>query len=1551
MLARNWHRHIAKKRFPALRENRFLWFANDDDNQPQNPEREQGVPEQPEMPEQSPGAIETLTNVTRQSIESVRPIVAKNVAQSPFLLETSIRLLEQQKANGVNTPNIESIITKGNRYLELRDSGKDGSVLAAEIDEDISGQLEQPELAAALTQAFEKRMAHIHELKRHIGNAPLKDIVALEQKLALGDTDKVSQMLTNPDVWTDEEVNDALQQIGIELNDIAPPSSEGYRREESAALKGTLAALKIDVPRTATKEDRLQLLHEKIIAARKIANLEKNDIGTETTVENTDEMEQVLFRQLLQARKNLEAALATTGENYRRRLREVIAKLHTKAGGSDPSLLAKYFGISEEAWIRRMMEIDAPIQQAMREAQADDPTKLPDITDAAFTQKAQVLQKELTELNWLKSDDESIIREGLLGTAKQDKTDTVRWAETRNVRLNKAVSALDSDAKLRSGIRQLLETDESIDGLKHHAAMAERIASGNASQSEQSYMYRYLNEERQKRLDMLLLAIETPSFMARLLKEKGELSRVSLDNNEAERDELFQELDVAMGTLGGHPLLRHETCEALHISEQLSDVATDTNQGLKSLVHMKTPKSREIIAKCKQNITKLTAAAQELNALQNVTANSSHVKYISEERITEYEAIAKTRNTAACYNRTDGCIYINQSLIRNNEHLEAVLHHEQGHAIVDMLAHKVGVLPMMFVGLNEMLSHQIPGETAGKTFRDLLLTRIEAWQMNALKETILKQELVKLRRNKTVDKNDIEHLAKMRTEARLNEMLMDELVNKYATWVRAGKDTESIPHEDRTLLELLEKGVDNIPIHIDIADYTEPGDAMSLNTTDDELMRQLGGGNGSGGNGNGEGSEGEGAPAESGSHIGSDIMDIQNQFLRVKEFVNKHQDINGVEEFSAWVDRWESAFDDTVKTPFYTPSTSNPISEDLIEARIRDVKDNFVQHSQEEIEKITKAEMDKTESANASKNLWQTLRSIRFVSIMDVVKTFQAMGEDLQRMWKRRSEGAQSMIGKTLTGWIGDSIPYAGQLKHEFERRGNASELEEVKQWKDSLDEADSYELMDTLSKTRNKDQVRAVIELLVERGRLDVNDTRFWQTLKDLSGMNMPIDSCRDNSVLRDKWLQKMITSIWDDKDKYTEWRQSNDSGISSGKEKFTQVADQLSNIAGGLAYALERQLKLYKQGKDSGNMPEEVNPHLYEKLIHYSMSNGKMSMEQKMFYLVQGARYGIISIDRLQALAGENGGVLNQFPMIDYFTAGNNTWPEIEAIGKRIEEDGDPFKPGERTSIWIHSEVLRNEFARQRMSKAMSGARTEALDHEDIPTLAAIMDYKNVEEITGVLSGSRFKISYEAAKNFYTGTGKGLLLKARKAQLANEGKARFTEQDAAEAARTIVTHMHYDNIVTGNAKDGTRISLTLDQIATQQGPSTGGEPVKAFRDPLHELARDALNQAGVSFGQGQLKDVQSADQYLRSPSENASNSIIYDTERQKANFAATGEIQKQLTQAFIQNPGLAQRILAQYADKLKAEGGDEISLKTMENYWDTMRRHEKGKRSKLAL
>ncbi len=1572
MLAYRWHRHFAKKLFRPWGERRVLAFATSgtggDAGDEDNLEEANKNVEDLHVPENSTQQeIGTIAKKMRSKMEMVKPLL-KKAALHPFVLGAGISILKRlHPDNEEIDPNVVSIIEKSERYLEAEREGKDIDPLRKELSEDIGHMMDRPDIAFALAKAFEQRMEHYHELERMIGSKPesLARLVKLEHDLRLqGDANL--ETLSSPDMWTEEHLDAILEEIGLNPTTLLSQNSDNLSREERKArdfcLQVDTSAIRSEDGKP-TKELKLQMLYNAVISARKIGTLEKADIGTETTLQNTKEIKRILFKQMLRSRRHLESTIMLKAMELGEQWSKLREHITDGAGTTDDDAIARYLGMSLLAFRRRRSEIDHTLQCALRVSKLkenpddltskdiDDSDNLRKASDTEFTGEAEKLLAELSNLDWLGITQMESRVSGFRGLDAHDRKAEQAWASSRARRLETAESMIRSDPSLKEHLAELLnfgpETDleEQLQGMHRHAEVCTRVRDGSVTAEDYDHLHENLSKERRTKLDRMLLAVESPSFLSQLRRDKKLLQKSTVPNAEQTRDAITEELDATVGTLfesgigsaPKHPLLRHETCAALHVPEQLSTFITGIDRQMKSLVHMKGAKADELLRACALHVQKLTKTVAELNHLQGRDART-RIRSIPPKRITEYEEVARTTKTAACYNRTDGVIYINESMIRSGEHRQAVLHHEQGHAIVDTLVHRVGVLPMLFVALHETLAEEMPGDIDSRTFDDLLSTRENAWHISALRTPIYRKELAAIERRGGTDRNAHETLATQRTNAQIKELLMDELINKYATWTHSGKSAKGFAPQDIQLFSCLEGEKEQNPVAFDteqIAKSLEPNIALQI--SEDEMADIFAK----------ENPEHSGSsPKISVSNVGQKISDAQDQLGSIYRFIRDHNNTEGIEEFTAWTDEWRDAFEERIKNPFYEFREGE--DSDQLEKRLGNLlgklEKDFFTPATKQMNAVKKAEIEKGSEAKGSKGLWQTLRGIEFASINDVISMCKSVGEDLQRMWKRRGERVQSVLGQSITSWIPDNnlwgLSYAGQLKHEFQRRSSASELSEVQQWKDALKDLDSFSLQDMLRTSRTKDQVRALCELLIEKGRLNFNDEKFWDTLMFFSGIKMPKDACRNNSILRDKWLQRMVTEIWSDKDKFYDWRQSNDNGIRSGKEKFTQVCDQLSNIRGGLAGTLERQLRLWTKGKQTGSIPEEVNPHLYEKILHYAMGNGKMSMEDKLFYLVQGCRHGLISIERLQALAGEDGGVLNKFPLIDYFTTHNNTLPELEEIGNRIQEDADHFVPGQKTTLWIHNEVIQNSEARARMSKAMSGERMQELDHEDIPTLAAIMDYKNVEEITGLLSGDRFKISYEAAKNWYTGGG-GTAPKilARKAQLHKKGLARFTDQDCVNAARMITAYTHFDNIVTGNAYGGKRIEVTLDQMDQSGAPSTGKHTVKEFRTPMHNFVREILKNSNIGWGQGNLKNV-TLDSYIRSEEENNSNAIIYAEERKKDNYKATGDVQKQLTAALLANKPLLINILASHADNFLEEGGvRDLSEAKVEHYYSAMK------------
>lgn len=435
------------------------------------------------------------------------------------------------------------------------------------------------------------------------------------------------------------------------------------------------------------------------------------------------------------------------------------------------------------------------------------------------------------------------------------------------------------------------------------------------------------------------------------------------------------------------------------------------------------------------------------------------------------------------------------------------------------------------------------------------------------------------------------------------------------------------------------------------------------------------------------------------------------------------------------------------------------------------------------------------------RGIWQ---NIEWLSFFDIIRIFKDIGEDIKRQYNRRQEGKIGRVGEGITQWIPSWVPYLGNLHHDFHERKQKAEIDEVEHFKKGLDNVDSYALQELLHHSRNRDQVKAIFFLLTSRGRLDWNDVHMWENLSKLSHYTMPIRECQRNENLREEWLRKIIADIWEDKDLYRKWKQDNDSNIEGEKKKFHDEADRLSNLSGGLAGELEKQLKIFIDCRKRGvPIDNAVHPNLYEEIIDYSIRNGKMTMEQKFYYLIQGIAHGLLSKDRLSVLAGEGGEILQIFPFIDYFYQKNNTMPEIKALAARLWEaelPDDPkyCKPGHKTTLWLELEVAREQHVQERLRKG-TDRRANDMDHDDFHFFLPRLDFKTIDMMAMPSGGGKQKITGDAWRNGYIGYNSFFKSFGVLAKLEEEREeAKFGSQDAYQVVKAIAGFVRMDGILT---------------------------------------------------------------------------------------------------------------------------------------------------------
>jgi hypothetical protein len=586
------------------------------------------------------------------------------------------------------------------------------------------------------------------------------------------------------------------------------------------------------------------------------------------------------------------------------------------------------------------------------------------------------------------------------------------------------------------------------------------------------------------------------------------------------------------------------------------------------------------------------------------------------------------------------------------------------------------------------------------------------------------------------------------------------------------------------------------------------------------------------------------------TEIGRTIRQIRN-FTNVAEYKTKYGPIvagiaERLQDAEVWYVKLQQAFD--------TPPKSNekPAEErKLIKDAMITLRDHCDQ-LKKIVSKIDTAEYDTTKAEARNMGI-----GIRFLSINDLVKFFKDGWEDLNDMWKRAQDRRVKAFGDTFAGALrkvktGSNTldNYVNGFYTYHKRRYSGTEVEAANKWKDGMDNEDNHSLLDYLRQSRNKDAIRGIITLLCSRGEMDWSDVEIWKTLNALSRYQIPIEACKRDDVLRDAWLRKVCTDIWDDREIYYGWRQQNDSSYDSGKSKYTAVTDQISNVSGGMKAELAKQLKMLCDARANNELPpQDVKPQLYEEVLTYAMRNGKMSMEDKFYYLVMGIHHGILSIERLRVIAGEKGEILGRFPFIDYFYGKNNTMAEIHRMAARLQEDDVPFGPGLRTTMFLYYDVARSESVRARVSKVLSRA-AENIDHEDIPFIISQIDWNTANNLADVISGSRQKVTVEGWKNSYVGFNTFMKIQGDLVAMDDAGKDRFTKSDADSVARTITSYIYLDNILTKNGTDRpdatSRPSLEQEQLDTTC-PSGGPIRTKEWRNKMNGFIAELLKDGNL--------------------------------------------------------------------------------------------------------
>jgi hypothetical protein len=226
-----------------------------------------------------------------------------------------------------------------------------------------------------------------------------------------------------------------------------------------------------------------------------------------------------------------------------------------------------------------------------------------------------------------------------------------------------------------------------------------------------------------------------------------------------------------------------------------------------------------------------------------------------------------------------------------------------------------------------------------------------------------------------------------------------------------------------------------------------------------------------------------------------------------------------------------------------------------------------------------------------------------------------------------------------------------------------------VNKYKEAMAQWGAWQILGKLHETSSKDEAKACFIALQEKGEWRWDDIEMWKTLnrltasytgeraklyiKPAAGPQLdPDDPTR--SLGGSDLAARAINALWGE-GQYNDWYTSNGSKYGNEINNYVNKGRQLEadpKGTGELGGEMVRLLKEWKAGK-------YVNPEEYEGLIDFAISNGKMSMEQKLFFIIEGvtsvapsgpaAGLTLLDLNRIGVIDGK---YLNQMPLLDYFT-----------------------------------------------------------------------------------------------------------------------------------------------------------------------------------------------------------------------------------------------------------------------------------------------------------
>lgn len=353
------------------------------------------------------------------------------------------------------------------------------------------------------------------------------------------------------------------------------------------------------------------------------------------------------------------------------------------------------------------------------------------------------------------------------------------------------------------------------------------------------------------------------------------------------------------------------------------------------------------------------------------------------------------------------------------------------------------------------------------------------------------------------------------------------------------------------------------------------------------------------------------------------------------------------------------------------------------------------------------------------------IRSLWSRSHFFTPEDFWQVGKDVVEWWKRRHDRKltdhAARIGTSLADNV--NLPWVGEFGMEARANKDRSEAKEVDEWKGKLENKDAWELQGMIKQMSgevlpNPDQLKAVLRVLADKGRIDWRDPYLWKLLSKMQSeayLSPDDETLLRNPILLRQKLHQAVAAIYD-LDEFLDLERNNESNYDSGKQKYMGGLNKIQDQVGS---RLDQLLLKHRGGGD-------VDPQEYEALIEYCISDAKAYAEQVMFHIIAGIASGLLSPDRGLALDKDP----NQWPATNWIAAHKPPLTQKDYkyyVDTYFEKEYKEGAPGEEFMDFYWTVIQNNSSVIERTRKSVSDRKW---DHDWSRSIAPMGDASTAKQ-----------------------------------------------------------------------------------------------------------------------------------------------------------------------------------------------------------------------------